>query len=472
MKNLPFKMKGVSGPFLLFALAALVAVNVVVAQLDWRYDLTQDKWYSISQGTKDILDGLTQDVEIYPLFFNEDKSTVMDMAREMLSQYAAYSSHVKVTAVDPLTNPQFAAQFQKAGEEIAPGSIIVKSGQREKVIAASSLVTAELNMQTFQQEIVSVDVEPQVSNAIVYVTLTQAPVVYAVTGHEEVPLPEQFKGRLEMAGFELLYVDLFKEAVPADCGMLLVTTPATDWTAEEAQKASAYFKAGGRGLFLLDHLERPMDNLAGVLAQYGVKQGGAFLAEGDPNQYVQGNPLNILPLIGQTAAAGDMVKGSYRVLMPYAQGVAQTDTMPTGVTLEPVLETTQKAYAKTSPNMQSISKETGDTDGPFVLAMAVRKEGTGNTTDNTKLMVVGNSYILEESVNSYVGDGNYRFLLSAVNWLQDKGEAVYIPPKTANSEVLMVNQASVLVLGSISILVLPGAILAAGLVVWMKRRNS
>lgn len=472
LKTKAFKLGAYSTLSVMVALAVLIVINLVAQQLDIRYDLTKDKLYSISDDTKKILDELNQDVDIYPLFVTGNDDMVIDMSREIIDEYAAYSAHVRVTYKDPLLYPQFVTNIVKTDEAVPDGSVIVASGDRVKVIPVNDLISTEMNMQTYQQQLKSVDVEPQVSNAIVYVTQSNTPVVYSVTGHDEMPLPEQFKKELSSANYDMAELDLFNKDIPDDCGLLIVTMPSQDWTEEEAKKVMDYLAHDGRAMFLVSYLDEPLNNLNNVLSAYGVTLGGEFIVEGDIAHSMQENPYYLLPITAQNKAAQAIMQKAYKITTPLSQAVVELGLKKQTITIEPILVTSDKAYAKKISDVETVNKGPEDTEGPFNIAVAITDEQYTTEMHYTKIVVIGDAFMLDETTNAYVGGGNFQFLISAANWTQDKQSAVYIAPKMTSTQPLQLSGLNVLLLAAISVLVLPALIIGTGFVIWLKRRNS
>jgi ABC-type uncharacterized transport system involved in gliding motility auxiliary subunit len=59
MKEILFSTAGIS-----IMLAVVILLNVIVSFASLRWDLTEDKMYSLSQGTKNILANISEDVTI------------------------------------------------------------------------------------------------------------------------------------------------------------------------------------------------------------------------------------------------------------------------------------------------------------------------------------------------------------------------------------------------------------------------
>lgn len=89
------------------AFAIAVVVNLVANELPstvTAIDATSTKLYSITDTTKDYLKTLDQDVDIYVLAAEKNADSTLS---ETLQRYEDLSGHVKVSYVNPSTNPTF-----------------------------------------------------------------------------------------------------------------------------------------------------------------------------------------------------------------------------------------------------------------------------------------------------------------------------------------------------------------------------
>jgi len=457
-------------------IAILLFVNLVAGQLKVSFDLTSNKLYSLSEDSLEILDELTMPITIYPLFRTgvnrESNGLDLDLARELLREYDARSRNVTVEYKDPVLNPGFVAEKASGGDQIPNGSIIVESPLRRKVIPAGELLTTEFDYNTFQTNIKSMDIEPQVSNAILYVSTETTPVIYRVSNHQESPVGAGLEKQLSLANYELADLNLLQEDIPEDCRLLLITTPQRDWSPDEADKAKAYLEKGGRAFVALDPVYYPLDNLYGVMAVYGLEFNNAVVYEGD-TRFFQQYPTFLYPGFLQHDITVGLLDKNFYVFLPQTQPVTPMELRRNSTKLEPFFVSSSSSYGKTNPNPQSLYPEDGDIPGPFILAAAVTDTYyVDNTTYFTKIIVIGNSSVLDDRVDSLVSGGNFQFAIDAINWTQDKTGSIYIRPKTQTMTYLQMTQSDALLMLAFSVLVIPVAVFATGFVIWFRRRNS
>lgn len=85
--------------------AIVVFLNLIVGQLPTHlleFDLSDKQLYTVTDTSKEFLAGLDKDVEIVVL---AEESNVDERIAKFLDNYAALSSHITVTEVDPVAPP-------------------------------------------------------------------------------------------------------------------------------------------------------------------------------------------------------------------------------------------------------------------------------------------------------------------------------------------------------------------------------
>jgi len=463
-------------------IVVLVLVNVVVGRLDVRFDLSPGALYTIGEETKGVLSGLEDDVVIYPLFRTGAEGNA-PMISEMLKQYEAHSSHVKVVPVDPVINTAFVREYTSEDAPIGENSIIVvnQNTGKSRVLTADKLQTWD----TTYQYVSSYDVEPRVTNAIMFVTQPVTETVYALTGHGEYIMNIGFPDLASEAQYLVETLDLLQvDKVPDDCSVLVLatTSPGKDYTEEEVAKIMEYLEKGGRAIAMIDYAQTTAPNLYSVLAAYGVRLNEHLVTERDQNYvyaFTDGgqNYTTSRPILTAHAITDRLIEKKAVMLM-VSQGIITLPERKSTTRIVPLLTSTNSAFGQNNPDPESVSTEMqpGDIAGPFTLAVAITD--TVDVLDKmieTKLVVIGGSTWISGGVSSRSMGRNSEFFARALHWLTDRSEegSVYVPSKTLvpDLNVRMTNQqvlnAKIFVLG-----VVPGAVITTGFVIWLRRRNK
>ena len=123
--------RNISTSSLLLLALAFIAAIIVSNQLfgGWRIDLTENRLYTLSDGTKQILENLDEPINLYFYYSDrasEDVPTIRGYAnrvREMLDEFRrAAGGHIKLIIIDPLPfseDEDRAAQFGLQGIGLA-----------------------------------------------------------------------------------------------------------------------------------------------------------------------------------------------------------------------------------------------------------------------------------------------------------------------------------------------------------------
>lgn len=451
-------------------IAIAVVINLLAGKINYKKDLTPNSIFAITDTTKDVLNGLDKDINIYALFKTGEEDSVIT---QILDQYSGASSKIHVEQKDPVLYPQFVEKYTDSGN-ISTGSLIVECGDKYKVLSNYDLYTSDSDMTTGEAT-QSVVAEEKITSAIQFVTADSLPVIYTVTGHNEMTLSDidsSLADGLETANFEVKELNLFDEAVPDDCSILFVTTPQRDYTAEEAQKVKDYLSKDGRAIFMLDYQYNAFENVSSILADYGVSTDNPIIYEGDANYQYQNYPTALLPDI----AVHDATEGldQIRVLLSTAYGITQLPDKRVSTTIEPLLETSAQSFGKVSEN-ETVTKSAEDVSGPFDVAVAITDSTYTDTEHTTKLVVCsGYYYMLFGQADAMVSGGNSDFIMGCINWLNDKSEneTINIAAKSLASDTFYTDYAQSERVKYICVILLPLFIIGMGFGVWFSRRNK
>ncbi|MBS5521833.1 MAG: Gldg family protein [Clostridiales bacterium] len=526
-KGKQFKQGSYSSVLIVIVIAIIVVINMAASQLPSQYaklDITDNKLYSIGEQTKTLLGSLNKDVEIY--FICQDGKEDENITR-MLDLYKDTSSHVSVTQIDPVVNPQFAAQYTE--EDVPDNSIIVTSGDTYKYISYADMYTTEVDYSTYSYQTTGYDGEGRVTSAIDYVTSDSLPKMYILEGHNEIEISSTLKDRISRENITTEALSLLtKESVPDDCDLLLINSPQSDLSESEAQMIIDYLDQGGKVFVTSNYTENDMTNFDSILNHYGLSRTEGIVVEGNANYYYPRYPSYLVPDLNSHDTTSSLKSDNRYVLLPFAQGISIGDAPREGITVDELFSTSDSAYSKVNVTTNTtIEKEDGDIDGPFAVGVAVSEpveenpdadsaddtagaedssstddtagaEDTSNTDDTAsaesgsettgetgdgstdseteedkeaQLVYVSTAGLLDDTMNTVVSGGNYDFFMNSISWMSKEASSVSIAEKSLTYSALMVSAGSANMWGILLIAVIPLAVLIIGIVVWVRRRK-
>ena len=102
-KNL--KKGGFAAIFSVTVIAAVIVINLIAGTVPAKYrrlDLSTNQIYSLSDTTRELVGGLTKDVDIYIV---GDPDQIDERITHFAGLYADLSDHVNVVVKDPVLHP-------------------------------------------------------------------------------------------------------------------------------------------------------------------------------------------------------------------------------------------------------------------------------------------------------------------------------------------------------------------------------
>jgi len=273
---------------LLIGLVLVVILNQLVAKFPMRFDLTDEKRFSISKASESLLKNLDDVVyiEVYldgelPSGFKRLKKSI----KETLEEYAYYAGdNIEYKFIDPSiakstkarnefyqsiaqkgirpTNLAFNKDGNKTEKLIFPGAVVNYFGSERAVMLLKGNQSAS-SEERLNQSIEGIEFE--LSNAIRILASDQRKSIGLIQGHGE---PDS----LNIAGLNnalLEKYDVFKVDLPNRNNSLnrfdaiIIGKPIYGFTEQEKYKIDQFIVQGGKALFFLDALHVNMDSASG-----------------------------------------------------------------------------------------------------------------------------------------------------------------------------------------------------------------
>ncbi len=452
-------------------IAVLIVINFIVNGLPatiTKPDFSEQQLLTLSQQTKELVKGLTEDVTVYLVTQQDaDLDSERNMIQQLVEKYASLSSRIHLEIRDSALYPAFAAQYTTGGLE--DNSLVVESDRRFKVIPHEEIYqTVYSYTETYQTvQNTNFDGENQLTNAIDFVTSDNLPVAYTVTGHSEMAVPDALVSEITGQNIEMQSLNLIQtNKIPDDCSALVFYAPQKDITEAEETLIREYYEQGG-GLFVVTSLSAgDTPRLDALLKEYGITFVDGIVLEGDTGYTYQNNADLLFARIDSHAITDPLIDGNMNVLVADAQAMAFSteDKTITGTRL---LSTSASGYAK-KPNSTTIEKEDGDIAGTLTLGLAVEKQAEGGKSG--KMVVYTTPMMFDNSANAYSAGGNYDLMINSFGWMCEHESAISIHAKSLDGEKLQISSAQANLWSTIVVAVVPILLLIAGIVIWVVRR--
>lgn len=445
-----------------------ILVNILIYQLPedmLSYDATSNKLFTVTEESKEFVSALSDDIAIYVLENEDNKDINLD---KMLQKIGDLSEHITITYVDPTVNPWFYTNYS----DVSPSrnSLIVVGPERSKIVDYNNIYEYEIDYMTYDYQITGYDGEGQIVSALAYVTTDDMPKIYVITGHNELEMESKYIDAIQKENIEYENLSLLMVSeIPEDAKAIIIDAPITDFSSDDADKVIAYLEKGGNAIIIPTWTEEEVPNFERILDYYGVSLIDGMIAEADMGMYYNEDPFMLFPQIDYNEITDSIYDAV--VFTPYAQGLDYDDEAE-GIYYQPLLETSDGAYCKTYYDMEinsSVYKSEGDIDGPFVIAVAAEKNIGNNVS--SKAVFAASENLFTEAADSIVPGNNVKLFSSILSSLVEHESSVSIPVKYYDASALIFSTRDIVVVGTLSIIIIPLCCLIAGFTIWWRRRK-
>ncbi len=430
----------------------LAVLNFLGQENHKRFDLTEDKDYTLSPQTIQILENLKEPVHIIGFFVLGD-SRQMD-AKDLLDEYRFYTDKLTYEFVDPDVQRAFASQF----ENPYSGTLFFTSGDR-------------------QQRVSTID-EQALTSALLKVTQDEQKVVYFITGHGERDVQEygdrgfsQIKRKLENDNYEVapLILATISDTIPSDASVLVLAAPQVELPQNERDILINYLHHGGRIVALTDPgLPNPIG--PGIVT-WGIDLEDAFVFD-IPNAFLGADPAT--PIIARYPRHRITEQlGSLATFYPLARPIRLLDDRSPTLNAIGFVRTSRDSWGDTGLmqflQTRQIQFNPADNDirGPLNIAVAVEDSVT-----DSRLVVFGDSdFISNQGLSMMSGQvGNADIFLNAVNWAAEEDTLISVRSTPPTNRQLFLTGPQLRLVFLITVVGLPLLVVVAGVSVWWRRR--
>ena len=318
MVNKQIKYGGNTLAFVAIIFGILALINFLSTRRFIRADLTEDKRYTISKATKNVL-GTLDDIVTITAYFSTNPAEVAQIrrdVRDVLDEYNAFSKKLQIDFVNPVDFDD--GQKQELRFKGIP-EVQINVVKKDKAEIANVYMGISIGY-SGKEEILPVvrstqNLEYQLTSTILKVTTKEAKTVGFLTGHGEFDINaqnyQQFRQLLDknaQGQYNLTSVSLQDGKTVADDVATLVIAGATQpLTARDKYEIDQFIMRGGRAIFLVDPIQMQpgtlqatplITGLNDLLAHYGVKLGNNLLLDArfhDTARFQQGFMTVIQP---------------------------------------------------------------------------------------------------------------------------------------------------------------------------------
>ncbi len=445
--------------FILLVIGVIILINYLSNQFFFRLDFTEDKRFTLSDATRDILKNLEEPVTITAYFSGNlppQLEQVKRDFRDMLTEYANRSKGmVAYEFIDPLKDDQLKSQAAQAGVS----QMQVQVQEKDQIKAQIAYMGANIQLGEDNEVIPMISsmngLEYQLSSAIKKLSVTDKPVVGFVQGHGEATLGQIWEAKqaldvlhkTELVNLNDSMLNLNKYST------LAIVNPSDSFSMNELTSLDAFLNNGGRLFVAMNRSDadltkeqyshvvntgletwlgtKGIDVNTNVVIDLNCQQGWI---QPQPNYYMQ----ITIPyfIIAQNFDDHPISSGLEQVLFNFASSINFAgDSL---ITYTPLVKSSDKSGTKPAEGYINIMQQWSESDFPLSnLTLAAAFEGSFNGSVPTKMVVIGDGeFAIASGQQQEVNPDNVNLLVNSIDWLSDDTGLVELRTRGATARPL------------------------------------
>ena len=464
-------------------IGVVIALVYMAVLYPLRFDLTEERRFSLSEPTVEMLKRLERPVHV--VFFHDP------MMRETVELYeliARQTSRITVEFFDPMLQP---AQARLFGVNFAGTAVMESEGRRLQVNGGSEVDIANGILRVSQAAI----------QRVCFLDGHGEPDPFSLESHDHLEgtashshglgaryvLHERHgmaKARhaLETLNYAVEKVSLLRGGDSlAGCAVLVVAGPKVSLLPAEVAAVRAFLGNGGNALFMLDPFVQT--GLESVVEEYGIRvdddividEASHFWADvSSPavSDYNRHQITRDLPL----------------TFFPGARSLSPTARRPDGTSVLPLVNSSKNSWGQR--NRTRVEFDNGrDMPGPTTLmTVALRRPVTADSADairlgrddgtravapvgvtqRSRIAVIGDSDFATNSFFHIMGNGT--LFVNTVSYLAGQENLIGLKPRTHDLPRVNLTNRQMKGMFFLSVLLMPGLLAFIGTAVWWRQR--
>jgi ABC-type uncharacterized transport system involved in gliding motility auxiliary subunit len=444
-------------------IAILVGISLIVHRFPWRWDLTQGKKHSISQQSQKIVKNIKQDIHIRAFFQEGDPGK--KKAQALLDTYTLANPRIHYQFIDPDRQPAQARQFGVRNY----GALILESRGKTQTVSSAD--------------------QEGITNGLLRLMQNRVKKVVFLSGHGEKSIQNadktgysSAKGILEKENYQVEEINLLSgKGLPEETRCLVIPGPKKPLFPEEIEDLKKYIAGGGRVILMLEPFQD--GGVKEWMASLGITIGQDIII--DKVSRIFGGDY-LIPMAGSYGRHPITEKFTVTTFYPTARSLTLSSPPPQGVFQEILVRSSSESWAETDKGKMEKGEAAfdmgKDRKGPLTMAVLLTmdlqepnsesKEPSKKEKKSSKgqIVVFGDS---DFAGNGYfILSGNGDLFLNTVNYLTEEAQLISVRPDKTPVRPLSLTPTQAQILFLVPMVLMPLAIIAAGIGVWRSRRKA
>lgn len=464
-------------------LVATILLNVIVSLMSDKLpgmsiDLTSKGAFQLSETSIKLAQNVKKDLKIT---FLDDKQSYRSKASSntyyaqvmaIAEEYGKYNNKISAEYISIVDNPNFENKYPQ--ETLSADNIIVSCGDKYRILDQYDIFNVKSYYSTYSY-IASSKAEEAFDGAILSVTSTESTKLAIVEDNSTEDFT-YFKNILEQNNYELVSVKLEQEDIPKDAKMLIVFTPEKDFSKTAAKKIRTYLENnkeyGKNMLYIPSSKTYKTPNLDEVLSDWGITVGDGLAYELESSSVYGRNMYDgILCYMGSNAFTSKFDDNSAPVISSYARPI----TLDSDAETQSLLQYSSKSGVCPSDADDSYDF-TGNAKGNIIIAgygvNGIFANDKKSSDKISTVFVFGSSTMFEKTILASTYSDQKYILAMLSESCGRVDQEISVEAKELTQYDVQIDNNSASVIGLVCYVGLPIAVICAGLIVFVKRRNK
>lgn len=507
-----FKKGSYSIAITAIVLVGIIVFNVLVGALSDRFvlefDMTADKVNSITQENIDYIKSVDEDITVtvcasqdgysnYMAYYaqqygvNDSTGATIEYYNQtvnLINKYNAYNKNITIDFVDTQSSEFTAISAKYADANLTYGDIIVSKENKDGTTRYKKIGYEDIyNLETDQNyaaygmtvnTITGNRIETALTSAISYVANNQEKNAIVFTGHSSADYTEGYRATLKTNNYNITVVDdaLITE-IPNDTNLIVFAGPSKDFLESEIKVINDFLNNGGKlgkGMVVFADATAPyLENFYDFLSQWGIELSEGILFETNQQNYIPDDPTT---MGSYHSEAFEELKDMTFCISGYNVPLKPTTKEPDYVTVNPIMITPDSVVAApkgTTANWKGADKYTKDSYATVLESVKSNYDDDNNEIES-RIAIFSSVEFLTSQYNETQSVSNKDITLAMTERSCGIHSEVFFLSKSITNESFAdsVTASSAKVIQIIFMWLLPILTIAAGIYIFIKRRNA
>ena len=468
--------------------AFVVGLNILSIKHFKRYDISQDRMYSLSPETVSYIQELNEPIRIIVTRGTDESSADLNaFYTDIRNLVREYEFEAQKAGKGPIQS-EFINVFQQSrrAQELVgefginqPNLIIFASENKHRIVTPDEVYKMEAMKKTaFRGEQIF-------TSALLDVSSAKATTIFFLKGHGELDITSvdpisglsQLTEELRQRNFVVDTLDLTGPAsrIPDDADLLILAGPKQPLLAREVSMLKDYLgNNAGRLVIMID--PGANNNLGDLFYQWGILAEDMVVLDNGPDFMMRGGDLLLRRFDPDHPITESIAKNSQSVVI----GLSRPIRADIGAPIDDRLTVTAIVGGSETSWGERFYRDEGhigydenvDLKGPVSVVVVSERSissDLGIDIPGGRLVVYGTSNLITNSRLNVLG--NFTLILNTLNWALDRNNLLSISPKPIDRLYITMSQEEMQKLRLALWFLLPGCSAIFGTFVYWLRRN-